>query len=60
MKKSPGLMKGHDTSHMGIDETRLGDWITKQGKGEEKGHLESGDTSMKQTENTTRREQSGK
>ena len=36
------------------------DWTAKQGKGEEQGYLEGGDTFMKQTEKATRREQSRK
>ena len=48
VKKAPGLMKGHDTSQMGIDDTELGGWTAKQVNKEEQGHPEGGDTAMKQ------------
>ena len=46
VKKAPGLMKGHDTLQMGIDDTGLGDWTAKQVNREEQEHPEGRDTAM--------------
>ena len=37
LKKALGLMKGHDTTQMGIDDTGLGEWNAKQKNMEDQG-----------------------
>ena len=61
VEKVLGLMEGHDTSHVGIYDTKLGGRIAKQANTEEQGHPEGRDTvaNRMQAEKTTRKEQRG-
>ena len=47
VKKAPGLMEGHDTTQMGIDDTGLGDWIAKRANMRDQGQPEARATAMK-------------
>ena len=41
VKKVPGLMKGHDITQMGIDDSGLGDWNAKRENMDDQGQSEA-------------------